>query len=318
MTWPVRAFVRRALLDNAALKLVALLLSLTLFIVVRGDRDTSISFYLPVAYTETEGRVMTSRPVDSVRVTVAGPWTRVRKFDERQVEPLHVDLSKLPDGDYVFANDLIQLPPGLRVTSINPPSIRLQFEERASKVVAIKPTFDGLPARGYTLGEVSVTPSHVTVRGPKSVVDAMSEVQTRPINIDGLTTGGEERVALEPTEPHVTVVERQTIDVQFRIVEELGMLALGPLRVEVHPAPGITLAVPASATTQPAKVKLLLRGAKNILDRIDPNEVATYVTWHAEDSRVNAPRPARVVVEGVPPGVAIEVDPRDVTLVPRP
>jgi YbbR-like protein len=316
MSLPIRDILRRAFFDNAALKLVALLLSLTLFIVVRGDKDTSISFFLPVAYSETEGRVMTSRPVDSVRVTAAGPWTRIRKFDERQVEPLHVDLSKLSDGEYMFSEDLVQLPPGLRVTSINPPSIRLQFEERASKVVAVKPEFDGQPARGYSLGEVTVSPSHVNVRGPKSVVDAMSEVHTRHISVDGLTSGGEERVALEATEPHVTV-DQQTIDVRFRIVEEMGVLSLGPLPVEVHPAPGLKLAVPVGATTEPAKVKLTLRGAKNLLDRIDPNEVLTYVTFHAEDARATAPRPAGVVVEGVPAGVAIEVDPRDVTLATR-
>ena len=317
MTFPVRDLLRRAFLDNAALKLVALLLSLTLFIVVRGDRDTSISFFLPVAYTETEGRVMTSRPIDSVRVTVSGPWTRVRKFDERQVEPLHVDLSKLSDGEYVFAEDLIQLPPGLRVASINPPSVRLSFEERAAKVVAVKPEFDGQLARGYSLGEVSVTPSHVTVRGPKSVVDAMSEVQTRPINVEGLTQGGEERVPLAPIEPHVTVTERNTIDVRFKVVEELGMLSLGPLKVEIHPSQGVAVAVPASASTDPPRVKLLLRGAKNLLDRIDPAGVTAYVTWHAEDARSSQARPARVVVEGVPAGVAMEVDPRDVTLLPR-
>jgi hypothetical protein len=228
-----------------------------------------------------------------------------------------VDLSKLTDGEYVFSEDLVQLPPGLRVTSINPPSIRLSFEERAAKVVAVKPLFDGQPARGYALGEVSITPSHVTVRGPRSIVDAMSEVQTRPISVDGLTAGSEERVPLAPIEPHVTVVERQNIDVRFRIVEDLGMLALGPLRVLIQPAPGSQLAVPGTATTQPGKVKLLLRGPKNTLDRIDPADVAAYVTWHSGDVRSGQPREARVIVEGVPPGVAIEVDPRDVTIVPR-
>src|SRR5687768_3913484 len=83
-------FLRRAFLENAALKLVALLLSLTLFIVVRGDRDTTISFDLPVAYTENSNRVLVSRPVDAVRVTVKGPWTRMRHFDERAVEALRV------------------------------------------------------------------------------------------------------------------------------------------------------------------------------------------------------------------------------------
>jgi YbbR domain-containing protein len=315
--WPVREFFRRAFFDNAALKLVALLLSLTLFIVVRGDRETSVSFPLAVAYTETEGRVLTSRPIDSVRVTVRGPWTRLRNFDSSQVKPLLVDLSNRSDGDYEFAESSVNVPTGLRVASINPPSVRLTFEERATKVVTVKPDFEGQPARGYALGDVSVSPSHVTIRGPKGIVSAMTEVNTAPIQIEGLAVGGEERVALEPTEAHITIVDRQTIAVKYRIVEELGLLTLGPLRVEIRPATGVSLAVPAGATTEPGKVKVTLRGAKNLIDRIDPGDIATYVTWHAEDTRSSASRPARVIVENVPAGVAIEADPRDVTLVPR-
>jgi YbbR domain-containing protein len=315
--WPVREFFRRAFFDNAALKLVALLLSLTLFIVVRGDRETSVSFEVPVAYTETEGRVMTSRPIDSVRVTVRGPWTRLRNFDSGPRKPILVDLSNRSDGDYEFPTSSISVPTGLRVTSINPPSVRLTFEERATKVVTVKPDFEGQPARGYVLGDVTVSPSHVTIRGPKGIVSAMTEVNTLPIKIEGLATGGEERVTLEPTESHITIVDRQTIAVKFRVVEELGLLTLGPMRVEIRPAAGVNVAVPASATTDPAKVKVTLRGAKNLIDRIDPGDIVTYVTWHAEDMRAQTARPARVIVENVPAGIAIEADPRDVTLVPR-
>jgi YbbR domain-containing protein len=318
--WPVREFLRRAILDNAALKLVALLLSLTLFIVVHGDRDSSMSFALGVAYTEPEGRVMTSRPIDTVRVTVRGPWTRLRNFDPEQshIKPLLVDLSTVSDGDdYVFPESSINVPAGLRVASINPPSVRVQFEERQTKVVAVKPDFEGQPARGYSLTDVMVTPSHVSVRGPKGIVSALTEVHTEPIKIEGVANGGEERVALEPTEPHITIVDRQTIDVRYRVVEEQAAVTLGPLRVEIRPAAGVSAAVPASATTDPPKVKVTLRGAKNLIDRIDQSEVVAYVTWHVEDARTSTTRPARVIVEGVPAGVAIEAEPRDVTLVPR-
>jgi YbbR domain-containing protein len=259
---------------------------------------------------------MISRPVDSVRVTVAGSWSRLRRFDERQVEPLKVDLGKLPEGDHIFELESLRMPAGLRVTAINPPSIRLVFEERREKTVVVRPIFVGAPARGHRLGDVVATPATVKVRGPRRLIDGLTEVDTRPIDVTGRDAGDEVRVELGPTDELVELVDRPTIVVRYGLSLEQGQRTIGSLKVTVRPAPGVAAAPPLTATTAPTKVRLNLRGPKNVLDALDPSDIDAYVTWHAEDGK--AARPARVIVEGLPPGVALEVDPHDVTLLPKP
>jgi YbbR domain-containing protein len=312
----VKDWLRRAFFENAAYKLVALLLSLTLFIVVHGDKDTVISFYLRVGYTEPSDRVMVSKPVDSVRVTVKGPWTRIRRFDERTVEPLHVDLTRLSDGEFVFGDDMIKLPPGLRVVSVNPPSIRLQFEERATKVIAVRPILDGDPAHGYRVDKIEASPAFVMVRGPKGVIDALSEVKTRPIDVSGRKETMEAQATLDAPEQAVEVVDRPVIQVRVAIVEDQSELLAEKVPVTVRWMGPQALPGSALFHVEPESVTVRLRGPRNVLEGITVAELSAYVTLHAEDVSQPGLRPARVIVEGVPKGVALDVDPREVALIP--
>ncbi len=310
----VRDAVRRAFVENAALKIVALLLSVTLFIVVHGDKDSVISFNLRVGYTEASDRVLVSPMVDEVRVTVKGPWTRVRRFDDRSVEPIHVDLSKLSDGDFTFQDDMIHLPPGLRVASVNPPSLRVRFESTGTKIVAVTPELAGEPARGFRIDRKVASPTHVLVRGPKSIVEAMTEVKTRQISVADKNASFQTRVELEPLEQHVTIVDAPPIDVDVQISEEPAQLGLAHVAVVVRPPPQSAVPLdPARVKIVPAVVDIVLRGGKNAIEGVDRRHIVPHVNLHAEDVGAAA-REAEVLVEGVPAGVAVEVHPNVVTL----
>lgn len=307
--------LRRAVVENAALKIVALLLSVTLFIVVHGDKDTVISFYLKVGYTEPSDRVVTSQLVDSVRVTVKGPWTRIKRFDDRELEPLHVDLSDLADGEYSFPEDKIRLPPGIRITSINPPTIRLQFESTATKIVAVTPALEGDLDPGFHVERRTANPSHVMVRGPKRVVDALTEVKTRTIAIGGRREPFREKVALATSdEHHVTVVDPVPVEVEVVIVEKPAELRISRLPVTIRPPHGVTGFVTEGAAVAPGEVEVVLRGGWNAVEQVRRDAVTAHVELHAEDLIRRQSRAAQVQIEGVPPGVAIEVHPREITL----
>jgi YbbR domain-containing protein len=312
----MKDLLRRAFVENGTLKIVALLLAVTLYIAVRGDRDTTMSFYLRVAYTEPADRVMTSKPVDALRVTVTGSWSRVRHFDGRDVEPLQVDLTRLSDGDYIFQADTIRLPAGLRVVSINPPSIRLTFEERGHKVVPVRADTVGALVHGYRLDRLEVAPAVATVRGAHSVIGAITEVRTQPVSLDGRSSSFEARVALAPTEANVTVDGPPTIVVRVMVSESLAVMTLPGVPLRIRPANG-ALPVKAGVRTSTDKVRVVLRGPENALDELDRARITAHVNWHAEDDKATHARLARVDIEGVPPGVAIEVEPREVTLLPR-
>ena len=75
----VRTWLRGALLDHLAIKALALVLTLTVFLLVGSDEDREIPARIGVSYVLPEGKVLApeSERVDEVRVTIKGPWRRI-------------------------------------------------------------------------------------------------------------------------------------------------------------------------------------------------------------------------------------------------
>jgi YbbR domain-containing protein len=206
---------------------------------------------------------------------------------------------------------MIHLPAGLRVTSINPPSLQVRFESIGTKVVAVTPELAGDPARGYRVDKKAASPTHVVVRGPKSVIDAMTEVKTLPISVAEKSESFTQRATLERPEL-VTVVEAPPIDVTVQIAEEPAELGVAHVPVVVR-LPAATAIDAARTSVEPAVVDIVLRGGRNAIEAVDKARVSAHVDLHAEDV-AGAVRDAEIVLEGVPPGVAVEIHPRSVQL----
>ncbi|MBI4508724.1 MAG: hypothetical protein HY698_03745 [Deltaproteobacteria bacterium] len=309
----MREILRRAILDNAALKLVSFILAVTLFILVRGEKDTVKLAHMRVVYTFPEDRVLMSEPLSEIRVMVKGPWTRVKRFDEKEMDPVHVDLTKVTDGELSFQEDMLRLPPGLQVISINPSSIRLEFQKTTTKSVPVEVTLDGVPLHGYKVERTVARPEKVTIRGAKSVVDATTSVLTRRIPVEGRSSSLVERTHLAPTEEHVQVVGGGPIEVELTIVEEPAQLTLADIPIEVS-ALSLQPSLAGRAEVTPTNATVVLRGGLNAIEAVSRHRVTAVVEAHADDAARGRGRKAPVLVQGVPMGVAVEVHPREVTL----
>src|SRR6185369_4132573 len=99
-----------------------------------------------------------------------GPWTRLQRFDERDLEPIRIDLRTVTENELRFDESMVKLPVGLRVASISPSEEKLEFEPRVQKKIAVQPLLEGEPAPGFHVARVTAIPSEVTVDGAKSAV----------------------------------------------------------------------------------------------------------------------------------------------------
>jgi len=66
--------------------------------------------------------------------------------------------------------------------------------------------------------------------------------------------------------------------------------------------------------TEPFRVDVVLRGARLAVEQVVPGEVKAFVEVYADDAVTPRTRRAAVVIDGVPQGVAIELEPRGVQL----
>jgi YbbR domain-containing protein len=129
--------------------------------------------------------VLTVDPVDKVAVTLRGRRSAVQKVMAEGLAPIEIDLTGRQPGPLHFTSDMIQVPRGLSVESIQPPQIDTSWEDRVVKVVPIVPRLAGRPAPGHRVVRVSATPREATVTGPRSVVEGLHEVELREVRVDG-------------------------------------------------------------------------------------------------------------------------------------
>jgi YbbR domain-containing protein len=308
--------LRQAFFHNPLLKIVSLVLAVALFFLVNTDRDAIIGVNVDVSYQLPENRVLVSEPVHQVRLSIRGPWRRIKRFDEREIGGITLDLTNMRSGPYTFAEDSVDLPEDLTLLSINPPTINLAFEPRLQKTVPVKAHVVGEPARGYEVQQVSPKPSQVTIRGAQSRVHDTEVVLTRELRLDGRGESFTEVLPLEPprTEPRglIEIADRTPVEVEVTLAPEMGTRVLAGVPVEIVAGEGVAAAVGERFTTEPATVDVVLHGPLLVIEDFD-GQVTAQVTVHQEDSPAR-PRPADVQLRDVPAGVGTEIKPGTVTL----
>jgi YbbR domain-containing protein len=305
---PPRSGLMRALTEELPLKVVSLVIAVTLFVIVRSDKDAATGAYVKVIYTLPEGRVLVSDPVAEVRVGVRGPWTRLSRFDERNVEAIRVDLADAKDGVFHFDESMVKLPPGLRVASITPPEVKLVFEPRAMKEIPVHPVLDGQPADGFRVAKVTSQPTSVHLEGPKSVIDALLQVNTRPVKVAGAKQPVLAEVLLENEPPHTRYLESKSAvvhaEIQPAIVErtfdDVAVRVIGLLRLE--------------GVVDPSRVRVILRGPSDLVLHLAREAIDVQIDAQLLDSRPPAKLLRNLTVTGVPQGVAAELSPDTVML----
>ena len=82
-----RPLLVRIFADELPIKILSMVLAVTLFVLVRNDKDATSGAYVKVIYTLPEDRVLVSDPVPEIKVSVRGPWTKLQHLD-RSLEAL--------------------------------------------------------------------------------------------------------------------------------------------------------------------------------------------------------------------------------------
>lgn len=199
----------------------------------------------------------------------------------------------IPTSEFRAFVDLKDLPPGIhsvpveivcawcdenraRVVSMTPNQVAVRLEGTATREVEVQLNVIGEPALGYVLQRPVITPPTVTIRGPRSEVDAVAKIQgalfvnlarstfERSVDVFALDKNGEEvkGVAVEP--PRVSVrmpVEQEQgfRDMAISVVRDItpangywiSNITVDPPTVTVNGPPALIKALPNSLQTSP-------------------------------------------------------------------
>ncbi len=185
------------LLRASAMKLLAVLIAVVLWVQVHGQGVGSISMDVPlqVQGLPTNMVIVNDLP-DHVRITVSGLQTRLASLDRASVH-VPLDASDLREPGVVeraLEVSAIRLPPGLTVEKVQPDRVQLQVDRVVRRVVPVRPKLELEP--GWRALEVTVTPASATLTGPEVWLDALSDVSTAAVHPEAKPGPFEARVGV--------------------------------------------------------------------------------------------------------------------------
>jgi YbbR domain-containing protein len=294
---PFRRRLGEIIRHNWGLKVVSAFLACFLWYSINElERDAERIVDVPVAIRKVpSGLIVTElSPAKGVTVTLRGPRTILDSVDGEKTR-LVVDLSTATEGkvsiDPNQATMNPELPRRLKAVRMSPIRLDAKLERLAKRRLPVKAILAGDPTLGYTAG-YSATPDHVEVTGPASTVDALKEISTRRIDIEGVSAPLERTVLLEPGGDFVTLVpDRVHVAVHFderMMVQEFKRVPIALRNGE-------------GAKVTPAEVGVSVRGPELVLHDWKLPEGAVFVdagglSPGAHDVPVQVDLPAPLVI----------------------
>jgi hypothetical protein len=244
--------IRRALLDNWAIKLTAVILAFFLWLAVRGDRNVERIISVPLEIQIPRDMEITNQRPSFVEVTVRGAPANIG-FGLAGPPAYTVNLESAGEGTHEIplspGNVRFAAASGLEAVRISPPRITLVLEQTITQEVPIVlPPLRGELAPGFDVYKVSYWPTQVHISGPRSRVARARQINAAPVSIAGLSQSLRtftnlvvEDHSIRPNPPgpvevsvEVGVHREPRLIAGIPVVAESGILRVTPAHVSVE------------------------------------------------------------------------------------
>ncbi len=300
-----RRWLRELLFEAWGLKLLALVITVGLWLAVTGQRTPATARLRHVQlFLILPSDVETSNDLrEDVDVTLRGSQRAlsalktgdvVANFDASKLQPGAHSIRLTPQSVRLDLPDEVN-PESIQIDRIEPGTIELQLERRVEREFVVNVPTTGQPPDGYELLGIASVPDRVLVRGPESHVNALSRVLTEAIALDGRTSSfAAPHVVLNIPDAKLTPLET-AVDVQVQIDETRADKTLTGVAVQST-----------VGTAQPARATVTLRGPRSALADLRADDIKILL----EETPAGGPPRLRLQL---PPGLIDRIELRATT-----
>lgn len=123
--------------ENLSYKIVALFISLILWLTILGRRDFVLSKNVDVELVTAPGTQVVAQTTDHIKVKVSGPRSALKKFMESNLsQSISLDISQRGEG-VVYVDiplNKIEVPLGVKILGIRPNQIQVEVVHKKEKI----------------------------------------------------------------------------------------------------------------------------------------------------------------------------------------
>ncbi|WP_281884132.1 YbbR-like domain-containing protein [Paenibacillus sp. YYML68] len=264
--------------NTNVVKIVALMIGILLWAVVRADNGTVTSSNGFELIDQQIGNVSITPKYDSakfyiesiqpaqVTVTLSGRDSALKKAVNNGNFSVELDLTSAQKGEHVLPLKPIGFPSNVTV-SVTPSNVKVVIEEKSNKSMPVTVNVTGIPGVGLKAGQPVVKPKQVTVSVPSSKYELVDSVRA-DVNVEKATSAVTKKATLEAYDKDGQVIEEATIspnvvDVEVPITSPFTLV---PLQIKLVGQPPRGYAV---AEVRQSTDKVTVYGPQSLLDRME-------------------------------------------------
>ncbi len=217
--------MKKGLLKNWELKILALLSAIVLWVFVVGIENNSYRFpeELEIHAVNVPKDMSVSNDLGKAKIRIRADQDMIKNLTKADFD-LSVDLKNAHEGSQdvplsaTSKNDKVTIP------KVEPSTVHVVLEPVTQKDLQVKAVTSGNPAKGYSVKNI-VTPQTVTVSGGKSLLNSLTSINAE-IKLDGTeSTNFKENVTLKLPDnisslKNVTIAPEQAM-VEVTITQDL-------------------------------------------------------------------------------------------------
>jgi YbbR domain-containing protein len=196
-------------------------------------------------------------------VSISGPRSTIKAI-KTNVPPYTLDLSNAEIGDLTVPidKDNISLPPDITIQKVSPSYLTVTVEKESIKIVPVNVSLLNKPAAGHMIVKITASPDSVTLKGPKSKLDPIKKIQTKPVDINGASESFKKETTLDLDEGMQNTGPSEAILVEISIQEKIDVR-------EFKDIPVIGMNTRYAYHISPAVIEFKVKGPINALDKLD-------------------------------------------------
>lgn len=180
--------LRHLIFDHALLKIASLLIAILMWYGVARDPVAEIAIRVPIEFSRPpKGLDYTSDVIPQAQIRLRGPARVLRDLPQEDVHDV-VDLQGAVPGEHTYnlTTDQIQVPHDVEVVQVTPSRLRMVFDTRAVRQIAVKPRVVGTLPPGYRIESVTAEPATLTISGPSHHANAVEYAATDTVDVTGV------------------------------------------------------------------------------------------------------------------------------------
>lgn len=220
--------------------------------------------FIPVVPENIPNGLTLSAPIPKgIEIRISGPKSTVNDLKDHTLQ-YKLDLSDVEIGNRTIPinKDLISLPSNVTIKSINPAFLNITVEEEIIKIVPVKVSVLNQPAAGYFISHIAAVPASVTLKGPKSLLDPMNEIQTKPVDINGSVESFKKETILDLPEGIQNLSASETMRVEIILQEKTDIR-----KFQGVPVKGLNTHY--AYRISPSAIDIQVKGPVKSLDQLD-------------------------------------------------